>query len=288
MKNEIICGIYGIKNCVNEKMYVGQAINIYKRWEDHICDLDDGKHYNVHLQRSWNLYGRQNFQFLILEKCLAEELNEKEIFYVEKFDSYRNGYNQTLGGDGSLGYRHSEDVIEKMCQIQQERFKDIKNREILRDAHAFESKPIYQIDFEGNIVQEWPSVNWAGKMLNFNINAIYNALNHLKRKKTYGGYIWIYVDEYNKETFDINWYITRQWSYKSYYQYDLNLNLVKKWDSIIDAEKAGFKRESIYKCCKLHIPTYKGFIFRDYLINLNEKEDDCFGCSTECREKVAS
>ena len=266
MKNEIICGIYGIKNCLNGKMYVGQAINIYKRWKDHIDDLDENKHYNVHLQRSWNLYGKQNFQFLILEECSAEELNEKEVFYVDKFDSYYNGYNQTRGGDGSLGYKHSEEVIEKMSQIQQERFQDIRNREVLCDAHKFESKPIYQIDFNGNIIKEWPSANWAAKMLNLNVVAICNALKRRQRKKTYNGYIWIYVEEYDTDTFDLNWYIDRQWKYKPYYQYDTNYNLIKKWDSVIDAEAAGFKREAIYRCSNLHIPTYKGFIFRDYLI----------------------
>ena len=277
MKNKVICGIYGIKNLVNGKMYVGQAINIYKRWKDHIDDLDENKHYNLHLQRSWNLYGKENFDFLVLEECQQEDLNQREIFYVDKFDAYVNGYNQTLGGDGSLGYKHSDDVIQKMCQIQQERFQDIENREVLRDAHEFESKPILQIDFSGNIVHEWPSVNWAAKMLNLNVIAITNALKLRQRKKTYAGYIWAYVCDYNPDTFDVDWYIKRQWKYKKYYQYDLNYNLVKVWASVVDAEKAGFRREAIYKCCKLHIPTYKGFIFRDYLINEQTKEVGVYG-----------
>lgn len=209
------------------------------------------------------------------------------MFYIDKFDTYHNGYNQTLGGDGSVGYKHSEEALEKMRQIQQERFKDIKNREILRDAHEFESKPIYQIDFDGKIVQEWPSANWAAKSLNLNVIAICNALKRRQRKKTYGGYIWIYIEEYDPNNFDINLYIKRQWVYKRYYQYDLDFNLIKIWDSVIDAEKAGFKRGSIYKCCKLYIPTYKGFIFRDYLINSNEKGVDSFGC-TECGKESAS
>lgn len=272
MKHEVVCGIYGIKNLINNKMYVGQAIDIYKRWKDHIDDLNESKHYNVHLQRSWNLYGKDNFEFIILEKCSEDELNFKEMFYVNKYNAYKNGYNQTLGGDGSLGYKHSEEVIAKMCKIQQERFQDIQNREVLRDAHDFESKPIYQIDFNGNIVQKWPSANWAGKTLGFNIIAITNALKRRQRKKTYANYIWIYVDEYDKEKFDVSWYVDRQWDYKKYYQYDQNYNLIKIWNSVVEAENFGFKRGGIYKCCKQHIPTYKGFIFRDYLIDTIEKE----------------
>ena len=277
MKNEIICGIYGIKNHVNGKMYVGQAVNIYKRWKDHIDDLNENKHYNLHLQRSWNLYGKENFDFFILEECQKEDLNKKEIFYVDKFDAYTYGYNQTRGGDGSLGYKHNDDVIEKMCQIQRERFQDIANREALRDAHEFESKHILQIDFSGNVVHEWKSVNWAAKTLNLNVIAITNALKLRQRKKTYAGYIWIYVCDYDPNNFNIDWYIKRQWKYKKYYQYDLNYNLIKIWDSVVDAENAGFRREAIYKCCKSHIPTYKGFIFKDYLIDEQEKEVGVYG-----------
>lgn len=271
MSDKIICGIYGITNLINDKKYIGQSIDIYKRWKDHIDALEENKHYNVHLQRSWNLYGKENFHFSILEECPVEELNQKEMFYVDKFDAYYNGYNQTLGGDGSVGYQHSETIIEKMKQIQSERFKDIKNRERMCEAHDFESKPIYQIDFNGNIVQEWSSVNWAAKMLNLNAIAICNALKRRQRKKTYNGYIWIYVDEYDLSTFDLNWYINRQWNYKSYYQYDQDYNLINKWNSVVEAEQAGFNRSSIYKCCKQHIPTYKGFIFRDYLIEKSEE-----------------
>ena len=286
MKKEVVCGIYGILNSVNNKMYVGQAINIYKRWKDHIDDLDEGSHYNLHLQRSWNLYGKENFKFCILEECTIEELNQKERFYVDRFDAYTNGYNQTRGGDGSVGYKHNDESIEKMKKIQKERFQDIRNRETLRDAHEFESKPILQIDFKGNVVKEWPSVNWAAKTLSLNAIAICNALKRRQRKKTYGGYIWIYLDEYNSETFDLNWYVNRQWKYKPYYQYDTNYNLIKKWDSIVDVENAGFYRGSVYKCCKSIIPTYKGFIFKDYLIDKQNKEVDTSGC-TQCGEKVS-
>ena len=91
MKHEIICGIYGIKNLINNKMYIGQAIDIYRRWKEHTTDLNKGIHYNLHLQRSWNLYGQDNFEFLILEICSEDELNSKEMFYVEQFDAYKNG-----------------------------------------------------------------------------------------------------------------------------------------------------------------------------------------------------
>jgi hypothetical protein len=46
-------------------------------------------------------YGFENFSFEVLEECLREELNEKEKYYVEKYNAFFDGYNQTLGGDGA-------------------------------------------------------------------------------------------------------------------------------------------------------------------------------------------
>ena len=71
----------------------------------------------------------------------------------------------------------------RMSQIKKERFNDFNNRENLSKAHQFESKPIYQIDFDGNIIAEQPSANWASKILGMNQTRIYEALNHLNRKR---------------------------------------------------------------------------------------------------------
>lgn len=43
-------------------------------------------------------YGKENFLVCIIEECPDELLNEKECYYIEKFDTYYNGYNLTLGG----------------------------------------------------------------------------------------------------------------------------------------------------------------------------------------------
>ena len=62
-----VCGIYMIKNIVNNKVYVGQSIDIYGRWTEHICALRGKYHANNHLQRSWNKYQEHSFEFSIIE-----------------------------------------------------------------------------------------------------------------------------------------------------------------------------------------------------------------------------
>lgn len=265
MSKEIISGIYCIHNIVNNKMYVGESIDVYRRWREHIQELRDGIHVNAHLQRSWDKYGADNFKFNIIEICEEADLLEKEKYWIKFYDSFRNRYNQTEGGEGCLGYSHDSDTKEKMKKIKTEQFKDIKNRERLSIAHDFESYPIYQIDFNGNIVKEWTSANWAAKTLGYSPARIYEALNHKNRKKTYGGYIWTYVDQYDPSTFDINWYIKRNWNYKTFYQYDLDYNLIHIWETVLEAEKHGFLREGIYKVNNKN-KIYKGFYWSDKML----------------------
>jgi len=61
-------GIYGIRNMVDGKWYVGQSVQIEVRRECHFSLAKHGKHYNAHLQRAFLKYGKENFEFRILEE----------------------------------------------------------------------------------------------------------------------------------------------------------------------------------------------------------------------------
>ena len=108
------CGIYKIECLENGKVYIGLSINIENRWEKHCGELKNNKHKNKYMQRAWNKYGKENFTFEILEECESNELSKKEIEFIEKYNSYNNGFNLTLGGDGGTsGYKKSKESIEK-------------------------------------------------------------------------------------------------------------------------------------------------------------------------------
>lgn len=94
-------GIYKIENLLNHKCYIGQSKNIEKRLNRHKNEPfnPDSHSYDYPLYRAIRKYGIENFSFEVLEECLVSELNEKEIFYIKKYDTFYNGYNQTLGGD---------------------------------------------------------------------------------------------------------------------------------------------------------------------------------------------
>lgn len=96
-------GIYKIENKVNGKIYVGQSSIIETRWYNHVRELNKNIHTNKYLQSAWNKYGEKNFEFKILEECSIDSLDEREIFWIERLNSYYkiNGYNLTTGGKGT-------------------------------------------------------------------------------------------------------------------------------------------------------------------------------------------
>lgn len=101
LMTEVICGIYEIFNIINNKRYIGQSVNIYKRWNSHVSELNKNSHKNLYLQRAWSKYGEDNFRFSILEKCDAKYLDERENYYIEKYSTMDElfGYNLTSGGN---------------------------------------------------------------------------------------------------------------------------------------------------------------------------------------------
>lgn len=107
------CGIYMIQNKVNGKVYVGQSVNIEERWRNHKCLLKGNYHENTHLQRSWNKYGEDKFEFTIICECDESQLNTMEIDYISKLRTYDDkvGYNKTFGGEGG---RPTEETKKKI------------------------------------------------------------------------------------------------------------------------------------------------------------------------------
>jgi group I intron endonuclease len=89
-------GIYKIENLVNNKVYIGQAINIENRWKGHKKDLRNNYHCNKHLQSAWDKYGEENFKFEIIEECEEDNLTEREQYWIDFYGGLNssNNYNK--------------------------------------------------------------------------------------------------------------------------------------------------------------------------------------------------
>lgn len=86
---------------VDSKYYIGCSITVNKRIQEHKNLLKNNKHCNYLLQSNYNLGYTPIFE--ILEICASDDLFDKEIEYIQRFDSYKNGFNLTMGGEG-CGY----------------------------------------------------------------------------------------------------------------------------------------------------------------------------------------
>lgn len=91
------CGIYCIRNKINNNKYIGQSVNIEKRFESHKYFLNKSSHHNRHLQRAWDKYGEHSFEFSILRRCKHQYLDRFEKLYIRQYNAIENGYNITYG-----------------------------------------------------------------------------------------------------------------------------------------------------------------------------------------------
>lgn len=132
-------GIYGIRNDINGKWYIGQAKDIEKRNKNEKRNIKKGYIHpntsaNMHFNRAIAKYGAGAFSFHIIELCEEEMLNEREIFYIKQYNSLSpNGYNLTQGGtSGTKGYKFTDSQKKRMSDVQKQMIIDGRNKNAFR------------------------------------------------------------------------------------------------------------------------------------------------------------
>lgn len=106
----IIMGyIYKISNDINKKVYIGKTVkSIEQRWQEHCRDYLKRKNEQRPLYRAMNKYGISHFYIEEIEEINdLEKLSQREVYWIEFYHSYSNGYNATLGGDGKILYDYN-------------------------------------------------------------------------------------------------------------------------------------------------------------------------------------
>ena len=91
--------IYQIINDINQKIYVGKTeFSIEKRFKEHCKDAFRERNEKRPLYLAMQKYGVEHFHIELIEETDIPE--EREIYWIEKLGSFKNGYNATMGGDG--------------------------------------------------------------------------------------------------------------------------------------------------------------------------------------------
>ena len=151
--------IYKIQNLKNQKIYIGQTIqSVQERWYHHLEDASLGS--DLYFHRALRKYGRDNFSWEIIEEIDNDKLNDREIYWINYYNSYNNGYNLTPGGD--LPPRNDIPVI------------------------CLETEQIF------------PSAAEAGRQLNINKCHIAECARGAALRITAGGYHWMRYDDYKE------------------------------------------------------------------------------------------
>lgn len=135
-------GIYYFRNKINNKYYIGQAINIRKRFLSHILQIKkENNKYPIY--RAILKYGINNFEYAIIgvfrtwesQNILKKKLDFLEKKYIKEYNSYgTTGYNQTLGGDGGvLGYKMTEEQKKHIAENSRKIANDGRNNIYIYD-----------------------------------------------------------------------------------------------------------------------------------------------------------
>ena len=128
-------GVYLISNNVNGKCYVGSSIHLEQRRKEHFSRLANNKHANRHLQNSYNKYGREVFDFEILEEVEINDNIKQTLLNREQFwiDNLKPQYNILLVAGSTLGYRHTEDTKLKISKSTRGRKKSKEHAQHIRE-----------------------------------------------------------------------------------------------------------------------------------------------------------
>jgi group I intron endonuclease len=114
---------YKMTNLINGKVYVGKTNNTGVRWNAHKsrANSPNDSRYNYPVSCAIRKYGAENFEFDILISCKTElEINAYEEYYIALYRSNINkygkdfGYNLTDGGEGTVGWKHTDGTRKKM------------------------------------------------------------------------------------------------------------------------------------------------------------------------------
>lgn len=234
--------IYKIENQLNHHVYIGQTSRtIQQRWQEHINKEHEGC---TALQRAFRKYGISNFTIELLEECENDKLNEREIWWIEYYNSYYNGYNLTLGGEQGFKYNPEKIVqtylkvknIAKVCKIigcsHNTVINALENYGIQREQWEIKIQAIDPNTLK--ILKEFNSLTEAANFFDGNVSTISAVLSG-RRKSAYG-YFWKKSNE-NKDFSEFR--INSNRSNQIILQLDKDTEQeIKRYNSIAEANRA--------------------------------------------------
>lgn len=193
-------GVYIITNCVDDRVYIGSAVNLMMRKAAHFSSLRKNKHANCHLQNFYNKYGDKSLTFSVLERRDVCMLIKREQFY---FGKYKNKFNIAVLAGSTLGRVCSEETKLKISkrllkanlkgipksEVTKEHMRKPKTRDHalkIKEAQEQVRKRVYQYDFSLNLINKFKSVSDASCFTKLDRRLISNCCNEKKQNSVHG------------------------------------------------------------------------------------------------------
>jgi len=279
-----LTGIYKITNLINNKVYIGQTIDFNKRKKEHINALKGNFHVNKHLQSSWNKYGEKSFKFELVELCDANNLTEREQYWIDFYGGInsKNIYNNRDAGDSgtfseevrakisakNTGRHQSEETKAKLSKIFKGRHHTEEARKKISEAGkgrigAFKGKHLSEEHRHkiSETMKGRPAHNKGTKLSEETKKKIGDA------SRGRPGRVWTDEDrqaQSKRLKGRVAWNKGKiSDKARKIYQLDMTGNLIKEYPScMIAASETGFKVDCICRCCRKQRPHAYGYIWR--------------------------
>lgn len=218
--------VYMYTSKTSQKSYIGQTMHSLKRRKS--------SGYSAHFNNAIRKYGWNDFESKILGKYPQDQLNEMESHWISFYDTVNNGYNCTVGGNGSRGYKQSKETIDK------------------------KSTRIVQYDLHGNVINRFSSINEAMRLTK--IRHIHECVIGKSNYHSSGGFVWKKANEkfeFSKDKYNNSGYKCKIASYTKDGQ------CVEKYDSINEAGRIlGISSSHIVETCKGTRKSAGGFVWK--------------------------
>lgn len=272
--------IYRLTNKVNGMMYIGQTMDLKKRITRHLYASKSIEHANGKYPISLAIaeFGIDSFVCDILWKSdesddaslIRKCLNEKERYFIKKYDSVNKGYNQTWGGEGMLGYHLPQESIEKIRkgnlgkklpkwvrEANIKRFSEMRNepgyREKLSKRVSGRNNPMYGVHLKGEdsyMFGRHLSDETKRKIALSKIGKKGTPMSEEHKEKLRKLFTGVPKSEEHKEKLrNASLGQKHPERRKPVLQYDKNGNFIKEWDCAFDAEKI-YNDRHINDCCR--------------------------------------
>jgi group I intron endonuclease len=103
--------IYKIFNLKNNKMYIGKAKRVDRRWSEHLRNVKNGKQHPLY--DAIRKHGLESFQFSVVLETTSSEVDILEKELIQELSRYPIGYNLAEGGTGGDAYRYHDETAQK-------------------------------------------------------------------------------------------------------------------------------------------------------------------------------